>query len=234
MENREETEDIDIKKVAIFTAVGVVILGAVTYGSYLYSQNRSGGLTIPGGVTYLGPTEVKQQPPTAPTRFTVAPSVTWSDFGGKIYPYIFKYPSTLPMVVFPGDTTDSVAIAWGNIPPQNNILVNVEIISSRDPKYVEMSKLEYVRNWYKFFSGLKGVAKVTPFTNTQGMKGYTASYINWANESPNTDVFFEVPGRKDVMLHFANGILDPEVFNRIIDSVKYEANQFYATPTPDK
>lgn len=216
--------NLDIKKIAIYAVLLAVLLGGAIYIAYRYSQKQSGNIVLPGGVTYLGPSpegESENKPPTAPIRFTAPADVEWNIFGGTVYSYTFSFPKTLPLVVFPSDLTDSVAIAWGNIPPQQNILLNVELIDKRDSTYVNKPKIEYVRNWYKYFSGLKGVAKVEPFTNTNGLKGYRASYINTADQSPNVDVFFEIPGQPTIMIHLANGILDPEIFNRIVDSLRW-------------
>lgn len=218
-----ETEQTDFTKLAIATIAGVIILGGAVYGAYRYSQRQSGNIVLPGGVTYLGPSPKPEttQPPTAPLRFTAPTDVSWIVFTGKKHPFTFSYPSTLTLVVFPNDDTDSVAISWGNIPAQQNVLLNIEFIENRDPKYINMPKIEYVRNWYKFFSGLKGVAKVEPFTNTGGLKGYKASYTNYSDASPNVDVFFEVPKDSKTMIHLANGILDPVIFDRILDSLKW-------------
>jgi hypothetical protein len=230
MDKEQDVDQPNFTKLAIATFLGVVILGAAVYIAYRYSQKQAGNVVLPGGVTYLGPSPTAaaaKQPPTAPLRFTAAANVSWTTQSGKVYPFSFSYPSTLSLVVFPGDLSDSIAIAWGNIPPQQNILFNMEFIDQRDESFLNQPKIEFVRNWYKFFSGLKGVESVQPFTNTNGMKGYKASYINYANTSPNVDVFFEIPGNSDLMLHMANGILDPTIFNRIIDTVKW-------TPTTPK
>lgn len=229
MEKEQEFDQPDFAKLAIATIIGVLILGGSVYAAYRYSQRQGSGIVLPGGVTYLGPSPKADitQPPTAPVRFTTASNVDWKVFAGKTYPYSFSYPSTLPLVIFPNDPTDSVAIAWGNIPPQQNLLLNLEFIDKRDPKLVGLPKIEYVKNWYKFFSGLRGVAKVEPFTNTSGLKGYKASYLNWANQAPNVDVFFEIPANSTTLIHLANGILDPNIFDRILDSLKWNP----VTPT---
>lgn len=225
----QQSEELDPIKLIIATIIGIVILAGALYGAYLYSQSKSNDLVLPGGVTYLGPTEeASTQPPTAPLRFTIDPSTSWRIQEGRIYSYSFSFPETLALVVFPGDETDSVAIEWGNIPPQLNILANIEFVEQRDPAYVNQPKMEFVKNWFRFFSGLKGVDKVEPFTNTNGLKGYKAYYINHSDQTPNVDVFFEIPEQEDKLLHFANGVLDPKIFDRMIDSVKWTL----LTPTP--
>lgn len=224
MDKDKETTRFDIAKFAIVIIVIVILLVVALFIAYKYSQKSSGNIILPGGVTYTGPTLTQtpgNMPIPTPVRFTAPSDGEWDLFGGTIYSYKFSYPKTLPLVVFPGDLSDSVAINWGGIPPQQNVLLNIELIAKRDPKFVKKPKIEYVRNWYTFFDGLKGVAKVEPFTNINGLKGYRASYVNVQNQSPNTDVFFEIPGQSGVMIHMANGILDPEIFDRIVDSLKW-------------
>lgn len=217
----QSEEQPDIKKLTIATFVGVVILGAVVYGAYAYSQKKGANLALPGGTTYLGENPTQNQPPTAPLRFTADPNVSWVTYQGKVQPYSFSYPATLSLLFFPGDVNDPVAIAWGNIPAQQNILLNLEKVDEKDPSFVTRPKIDYVNNWYRYFSGLKGISKVDPFTNTNGLKGYKATYINAGGASPNLDVFFEIPGNNTLMIHLANGILDPDIFSRIIDSLKW-------------
>lgn len=223
MENKKSSQ-LDIKKLSIAIVAIVLSLTLAVVVAYKYSQKQSGNIMLPGGVTYTGPTATPQPykgPTPTPVIFTAASDVTWDIFGGKIYSFQFSFPTTLPLVVFPGDPTDSVAIDYAKIPPQQNILLNVELIDKRDPSLLNKPKIEYVRNWYKFFPGLKGVAKVEPLTNTNGLKGYRALYINTLDQSPNTDVFFEIPSQPTLLIHLANGILEPKIFDRIVDSLRW-------------
>ena len=104
------------------------------------------------------------------------------------------------------------------------MLLNIEEVKKNTPQYVGKPK-DYVQNWWKFFSGLAGVKSVDRFVNANGVVGYKAAYLTARNEVPNTNIFFEVPQDKTIMIHLANGVLDPEIFNRIVDSFKYN-------PTP--
>lgn len=215
-------------KLAFFTFTGMLILGSGLYVTYRYSQSRSRNIILPGGTTYLGetptPIPITSPTPTTPAIFTAASDVAWKTRSGKIYPYSFSYPSTLNLVIFPDDLTDSVAIEWKNIPPQLNILANIELIEDRDKTYVKKPKIEYAKNWYKFFPGLTGVGKVQKFTNVNGLKGYKVWFVNKTGSSPNLDVFFEIPGKPNLMIHMANGIIDSPIFDRMIDSLKWNTS----------
>ncbi|MBI2611892.1 hypothetical protein HYW54_04065 [Candidatus Gottesmanbacteria bacterium] len=224
-------EQLDIKKLATATIVGIVVLGAVVYGAYTYSQRKSGNIALPGGVTYLGATPAGDQPPTAPLRFTADPSVSWTIYAGKEYPYSFSTPATLPLVYFPGDRNDPVGVVWGNIPPQANLLLNIERLSEREGDYEKKPKRTYVEDWYKFFSGLSGIESIAEFTNIKGLKGYRVQYLTPTGKSPNIDIFLEIPGRNDIMIHMGNGSLDPSVFDRIVDSVEW-GNDISPTTIP--
>ena len=227
-----------IKQAIVFFGA-ILVLGISIFAAYRYSQSKSGGIVLPGGTTYLGQTptiassnQPSQTPPTktkpsaSPLRFTADTTVPYKEHYGTSFPFSFSFPETLPLVVFINDPYDNVAISWGNIPAQQNILLNVELLAGRDKTHLYKTQKDYVGAWWKYFSGLKGVASVTPFTNINQLKGYKAQYVNWANETPNQDVFFEIPGRSDIMIHLANGILDQTIFDRIVDSVKW------ITPTP--
>ena len=225
----------EIRKVALGIAIGVVVIGLVIYAGYSYSQKQGLKLTLPGGGTYTGkgaPNFKSETPPTAPLRFTASADTPWISYQGRVYAYSFSYPQTLSLSFFSNDPSDSVAVNWGNIPPQNNILLNVESINARDSQYIGKNE-EYVRNWWKAFNGLKGVLSVEKLTTSNGLKGYRAVYINLAGQSPNVDVFLEVPKNQDLVIHLANGVLDPAIFNRIVDSVKYTpVPEVTATPAP--
>ncbi len=229
-----ESSDLDIPKIVIACVIGMLLLGGALYASYRYSQSKSSGVVLPGGTTYLGPSPSSPNPPASaqgsgdakqptptPVQFSAAADVPWKTQYGRIYPYTMSFPESLQLVVFIEDPIDSVAISLPDTPPQQNILLNMEIIDQRDPMLVAQKKLDYVTNWWKFFSGLKGVADVTPFTNATGLKGYKAHYVNTADKTPNVDVFFEVPNRQNLMIHLANGILEPDLFDRIVDSVRW-------------
>lgn len=236
MKDKKENSQPDFTKLAIISVLGVVILGGTVYAAYLYSQRQMGNIVLPGGITYLGPgpqaTATPIPAPPAPTRFTIPADETWKVHSGRTFPYSFSYPSTLPLVLFIGDTTDTIAIAWGDIPPQRNILLNIEYVDADDPKYLKLPKSEYVKDWYKKYSGLKGVAKIEPFTNTNGLRGYKAWYLNYADTTPNIDVFFEVPKEPRLVIHLANGILDSTIFDRILDSLKWTRTASTPRATP--
>lgn len=210
----------DFTKIFLGIIVGTILIGAIIYAGYLYSQKQGGKVSLPAG-TYLGKPGVQQDtPPTAPLRFTSASDTPWVLYQGKIYPYSFSYPKTLNLAVFPNDPSESVAINWGNIPAPNNLLLNIEFVNDRNPEYVGKPE-EFVRNWWKAFSGLKGVLSIDKFTNSNGLIGYKAIYVNNADQTPNVDVFFETPQDPNLMIRLANGVLDPTIFDRIVDSLNY-------------
>lgn len=222
MDQDKDFEQPDFTKLAVTTLIGAFILGLAVYVAYRYSQGQPGNIILPGGVTYLGPSP-SQNPSSIPTpsQFTAPTDIPWKEWVGKNHPYSFSYPSSLPLVIFPNDPLDSVAIDWNNNPPQLNLLLNIEFIDQRDSKYLKLPKIEYVKNWYKFFSGLTGLSKVETFTNGNNLRGYKAIYTAPGGLSPNIDVFFEVPRQPNLMLHLASHVLDPSIFDRLVESLKW-------------
>lgn len=202
---------------------------------------------IPAGNTYLGPSKSDPTPQATATpepttvvmdqpkntsgkeinmntqgKLSVSSSAKWSVFKGKKYPYSFSAPSALKLVTLASDTYDIYAISWENRPADQNVLVGVDDLSRTTAlkQYVTMSKRSYVETWWKQFGGLKGVGSIVEFTNSKGLKGYRAKYLNSSNQTPNDDVFFETPDTKYV-IHLASGILDTAFFNALIDSVAW-------------
>lgn len=217
-------ESLNIKKMIVVTVIAIVVLGLTIYAAYLYSVRQSSNIILPGGITYLGPTTspiVEEITKETVPKFSAASDVAWKTWVGRIYPYEFSYPETLPLVIFPGDQTDSVAIAWNNIDPRVNILINMEFMQKRDPQMKGKPAIEFVQNWYKYFSGLQGVASIEKITTVTGLKGYKAKYINAAGQTPNTDVFYEIPAKPNMLLRLASGILSEEIFNRMADSIRW-------------
>lgn len=226
-------------KIGVITLIAIVILTVITIGAYSYAKKRSGTTVLPGGTTYLGPPKTEETAPvtqTPPTqKFTAESTVNWIDFKGKINPFTFSYPETLKLVAFPNDPTESIGYAWANNPPQNNILFRINDLNKTEPtmaQYIGRPKKEYVTNWWKQYTGgLKGVKSVTEFTNSQGMKGYKAKFINLGDQTPNDDIFFEIPGRNDLMVRFGNGWLDTVVFDKIVDTFVWTGKSAAAEPT---
>ncbi len=217
------------QKLIFFIFTICLTIGAL-YITYRYSLLQSSSIILPGGVTYLGPSStVKPILPTLTLKprklFTASENDKWIKFRGIIYPYSFNYPESLKLVVFPKDKLDSVAFSFENVDPKVNIILNIEKISDRDPLLTGKPVIDYVKNWYKYFSGLKGVDKIDAFQNINNLKGYRAVYINNVDQTPNVDVFFEIPGNNNLIIHLANGNLDPSIFDRIVDSVDWTPNK---------
>jgi hypothetical protein len=233
----EDTPKTNIVKLGVLAIAAIALVTVGTLVAVQYSKKRSGTIVLPGGVTYLGPspTAVPAQTDTvAPAAlFTADANTEWTTFKGHKYPYSFSYPKTLTIVVFPNDVLDAAAIAFSNIPAQQNILANVDDISKNDKmkQYAgTQSKDKYVENWWKQFGGLKGVSSIKAFVNTKGLHGYRTKFINTAGQTPNEDVFFEVPAHPELVIRLANGILDKPIFDRIIDTVGW--TEPTKTPSP--
>jgi hypothetical protein len=206
----------------ILTAIiGVGITTLLTSIVILLYWNASKNAPVPSGDLLTKPTS--QSVGNNPNEFSVAPDTEWETVKGNIYPYSFSAPVTLALTTFAGDPYDMYAISWKGQPTDQNVLMGVDNLKN-DPSrthFISEPKINYVREWYKQF-GLKGVSSIEQFTNKKGMIGYKAKYFNTGGVSPNTDVFFEVAGHPEYMIHFSSGILAPDVFTKIIDSVDWE------------
>ncbi|MCJ7826027.1 hypothetical protein MUP56_00205, partial [Patescibacteria group bacterium] len=157
------------------------------------------------------------------TVFTVDEKTLWNIWKGKRFPYQFSYPETLPLTGFPNDPSDSAGISWNGKKPSENIIMSVIELSKNKAltPYIKKPKKEFVENWWKQFSGLSGVSAIAEFTNKKGLKGYKTRFINAQGQTPNLDIFFEVPNNPSLIIRIANGILDETVFDTIVESVEW-------------
>lgn len=205
-------------KKAVAVAVGITAIGTILVIShYRQISGRSGTIIIPAGNTYLGPPNTAApQPP--------ADNAVLRTVKGNIYPYTFSTPATITLVTFPNDPYDMYALSGNNIAPESNVLIGVDDLSKHTARsqYIDQPKTVYIRDWWKQFSSLTGVKSIEPFTNSNGLKGYTVKFLSAANESPNLDIFFEVPALPQYVIHLSNGMLDSAVFADIVDSVGWE------------
>ena len=84
---------------------------------------------------------------------------------------------------------------------------------------------EYVSNYWKFFSGLKSLKKLTEITNEKGLKGYKANYVVRENNAITSDFyFFVIEGDSDKLLYMGD-IFPAEgkaLFIRIMNSLEYK------------
>ncbi len=242
-ETQDEKEQLTtLIKVAAVAGIGGLILIIFIVIQYVFMKRTPGTIVLPNGTTYLGPsTEQNQTPPpiadsTTPPAplFTETADEDWREVRGKTYPYFFSAPESMKLVTFPNDAYDIYAIDCCNILPQSNVLVGVDNLEKNAEKkqYISSPKKVYVQEWWKQFGGLKGVGSLVEFTNSEGLKGYRAQYTNAQNQTPNEDVFFEVEGNPQYVIHLARGVMDQAVFDKIIDSVGWRKPASTPAPTP--
>lgn len=204
----------------IILVVFVLLVG----GIYLWVSNKSknGQQVFPAGINYVAP----QGPTTAPLYdfAKLAESADWLTYKGKIYPYSFQYPKALTPITYPGDKSDAVAFKVSGAPAEQSLLLTIEKISGRDKTLVGKPE-EFVRNYWKFFSGLSGLKNINKFTNEKGLVGYKATYIVKGNNATTSDYYFFIVGTdNDTLLHIGD-IFPTEnktLINRIVSSLEYQ------------
>jgi hypothetical protein len=203
----------------------LVVFVVLVVGVYMWvsKKNKTGQQVFPAGINYLSP---KGSVANAPSYdyAKLAVSTDWVTYKGKLFPYSFQYPKEFKPVIYPGDKTDAVAFKVSALPPEQSLLLTVETISNRDKNLVGKPK-EFVSNYWKFFSGLKGLKTITEITNEKGLKGYKANYVIKNSNAITSDYyFFVVESNNDILLHVGD-IFPTEgkaVLNRIINSLEYQ------------
>lgn len=218
-------------------AVGIafLVLTGIVFLAYQYSRPRPGGVVLPGGITYLGPSPTvketinKKQETDGkialadPMRFTADASVSWTTIKSAKYAYTFSIPETLTLTPFLTEEFDAYAITWNNVAKEANVLIGVENLASDEKKamYVQKSKKEYIESFWSKQYNLTGIKTMEPFTNGKGLNGYKVKFQTTGGISPFDDVFFEVPKMPNLVVHLSNAILDPTVFDKIVESVTW-------------
>lgn len=209
----EEELSMTVKVGAIAGLIGVVVIVFIVVNS-LFAPPKPDAAETPK------PTD---EPEVTAQEFVTDDSVSWIDVEGANYPYRFSVPETLPLSQFGDPTAESWGIPWNGAPAQHMILLTVADLSE-DPgavDYIGPSKEAFAQNWWTNFGGLTGVGVFEPFTNSNGLTGYWAKFTNGAGETPNDDIFFEIPDHPELVIRVANGIIDEATFKKIVDSVEW-------------
>jgi len=227
----EENKPPNIQSPVLLLAFAIsIFLASLLYLSYHLANTNKGTIAIPAGNTYLGPTAKKQtetvstKTPSSDTLFTASFDTPWNTWTATKFPFSFSYPKTLTLSGFPNDPMDAVGITWNGKKPQENILISVIDLSKNKTfeTLINKPREEFITAWWKQYSGLKGATPIIEFTNKNGLKGYKTRFINTEEKTPNLDIFFDVPNQKNLILRIANGILDPSIFDAIVDSVDWK------------
>lgn len=220
-------EDVPQSRIGIPAIIVSAILFIGVFIAFQSSKSRPGTIVLPGGITYLGPTPTTQatdaNPPVTGGKIPIAQDPKWVKRKGTMFPYSFSYPETLSLGVFPDDPYDAITIFYPGTEANANIFFRVEDLNRLNKKQYIGKTEEYSRIWWKDYNW-KGVASVSAFTNTNGLRGYRATYINDRDKTPYDHVFFEVPGRDDALIWISGKLFTQEIFDTMVDSVEWKNN----------
>lgn len=231
-QNPEEASP-EFSKVAVGLVIAVIVLAGVVYAGYQYSQRQAKKVTYPNG--YQAPQQA--QNPANPADIDCAnrdPNISFWDWYNKcdqikadpaagLTPirdeklgFEVQIPSNIKLQKY----DNGVGIIYKDVQPNLNLLYNLELASLRSGEFKDLKGQAYVENYWKQYSGLKGMASTEPIINSSGSKGYKAFYYVFPNVKGNTEIFFELGENTGDFIHFSKGILTEETFNTIIGSVK--------------
>lgn len=226
MDTKEDfSEEMGKKNLVAVNVVILVVFLLVIGGVYYFVSNKNKGQQVfPAGINYLSPKGEEAKKPVLLYDFAkLAESSDWVTYRGKLFPYSFQHPKALVPLSFPNDKSDAVTFKVNELPPEQSLLLTVETISLRDQNLVGKQE-DFIKGYWKYFSGLKGLKKIEPITNEKGMKGFKANYIVKSNNAVTSDYyFFVVEGNDDTLIHIGD-IFPAEgkgVLNRMINSLEY-------------
>jgi len=220
------SEEINKKGLVAANVVVLVVFLAVIGGVYYFvSKKNKGQQVFPAGINYLSPKGEEAKKPVLLYDFAkLAESSDWVTYKGKVYSYSFQHPKALAPLTLPNDKSDAVTFKVNELPPEQSLLLNVETVSSRDANLTGKPE-EFAKNYWKFFSGLKGLSKIESITNEKGMKGFKTKYIvKGSNAITSDNYFFVVESNNDILLHIGD-IFPAEgkaVLNRLVNSLEYQ------------
>lgn len=203
-----EDSHVDIRSYIPFIIVTLVLFFSVIW-AYQSAKNRTSMIVLPAGNTYLGPSPS----PSSPSTQNSVTSSTWSTWKGAMFPYTFSYPSAMSLGLFPDDPTDSVTAFIDGTDASSNIFFRVEKLTG--------SVKDYAENWWKQYNW-KGLKTISEFTNSNGLKGYRATYMSDKGDTPYDHVFLEVPEKKDLVIWISGRLFSKGDFDRLVTSVSWK------------
>jgi len=208
---------------ALIPAVIVsIVLTIIVVVSYVAAARRQGTVVLPGGITYLGPTPtIQQKPQQTAGKIPVPGNAQWTEREGTTFPYRMMVPQTLNLGVFPNDLYDAITVFYEGTDSNANIFFRIENLVTLKKKSYQGKLKEYATDWWKDYTW-SGVSEVTPFTNSQGLTGYRAKYLDRDGNTPYEHVFFAVPNRNELIIWMSGKLFEQFVFDRIVDSVSWK------------
>lgn len=235
-ESTEETPE--FSKIVLGLVVAVLVLGGIIYAGYTYSQKKAGKTVYPAGYPANQQQTAKaaknwtqidcntdKYDPQNPwpyvlkcDRFKTDASTKWTTYTDKGGRFTLQLPSTLKTLEYP----NGLGVVYKDIPPHLNLLFSYDPASSRSGEFKNLKGEEYVKNYWRQYSGLTNLKSFEIIKNSNDETGYKAIYQLTGNiPSPAVDIFFELPSAGEGnFLHFSTGALDDTVFNTIVGSYK--------------
>lgn len=205
----ETGSDTPSLKVVLPAMLVSILLFTGVSAAYQSAKSRPSSIVLPGGITYLGQTPTSISPSSL-----ISPSTpSLASYKGKLFPYSFRYPAGFSLGWFPNDPFDAVTAFITGTDANQNIFFRVEKLSG--------TPIDYARSWWKQYNW-KGVTSVTTFSNSNNLTGYRAKYLDQTGKTPYDHVFFEIPGKKDLIIWISGKLFSPKEFDTLVDSVNWK------------
>jgi len=231
----ENNEQPEFGKVAVGFIVAVLVLGGIVYAGYQYSQKKGKEKVLPAGYPAQGgqPVEIDCSKPRDPAaniwayylkcdRIKGDEKADWVKHKNEDYGFNIMIPSGLNIEIY----SNGLGVPYKDIPGTSHLLYSIDLAASRSGEFKKMTGKQYVENYWRQFSGIAGVNYVEGIVNEQGVKGWKANYkFASGQDSPNTEIFFEITADSGDFIHFASGIFEPSVFDKIVGSFKIEGSE---------
>ena len=225
MSNQNSSEETITKSNLVSANLVIIVVFLLIVGAVYYnvSKKSKGAVTMPAGINYLSPSETATKPATLYDYAKLTESTDLVTFKGKKFAFSFQYPKGLTPLTFIDDPTNAVTFKVNDMPAQSSLMMLVETISERDKTLVGKQE-DFVRGYWRHFSGLKVLVSISPVENDKGLKGFKAVYATKSGAvATNEKYFFTLEGDDDHMLYVAN-IFPAEgqaLFEKMLNSIDY-------------
>lgn len=224
-----ELEPMENQKVILGMLGALVVIGLVVGGGYLYAKKQSGQQVFPSGYQAPIPTDqidCGQPKPSSANIWDYYNKCDPIKLGpdSKMVPHTdtkYNFTINIPDNIKLSTIGNGYGITYKEIAPNINHLYLYDPASGRQGELATLTGEDYVRNYWRQYSGLTGVKILDKIINSNGLTAYKAVYVIGGKTEGNQEVFFETKAGSGDFIHFTRGIIDPAVYDSIINSFKF-------------
>jgi hypothetical protein len=217
----------------VISGIAAIVLFGLVFMAYKYANRVPGSILLPGGTTYLGPTETPK--PRNPNLFYAEESTPLKEWKGTIYPYTIQYPETMSPGLFPNDPYDSVTIFWKDSDPNQNIFLRVENLEKdkNAKQFIGKPLRDYAEYWGKQYVWTT-IKNYSEFTTDKGFKSNWVLFSDANGNESGDNYFMMVPNHPEIIIWMSSKIIEQKTFDRLVDTLEWKEENKQQTVESNK